>query len=107
VVTRARALVAAVALAVAPGCQRKAPGPLECERAALFLTGVPDPRLLRDPEIKDMVDQRTVECLTTPYDRALLDCFEQTGAAKACYLEFQMRHHIRTPARRRRPLPGP
>lgn len=103
----ARVLSAAVALAVATACQRKAPGPLECERAALILTGVSDRRMLRNPEIKDIVDERTVECLTTPYDRALLDCFEQTGVTKACVLAFQGRHHMQMPVRRRRSLPHP
>jgi hypothetical protein len=103
----ATVLAATAVLWIAAGCQRKAPGPLECERAALILTGVSDRRMLRDPEIKDIVDERTVECLTVPYDRALLDCFEQTGATKACVLAFQMRHHMQMPARRRRSLPHP
>ena len=103
----AKVMAATVTLCLVTGCPRKAPGPLECERAALMLTGVSDRRMLGDPEIKDIVDERTIECLTVPYDRVLLDCFEQTGATKACVLAFQIRHHMQMPARRRRSLPRP
>lgn len=102
-----RALGSVLALAALAGCQRKAPGPLECERAAMELAGVFDPRALANPEVKDLVDEITVECLTAPYDRALLDCFEQIGTAKACYREFQLRHGLRTRVGRRRALSAP
>lgn len=104
---RARVFVLLAACSL-QGCTRKAPSPLECERAAYALAGVSDRRMLQSPEVKSVVDDITVECLTTPYDRALLDCFEQTGAANACYGQFRLRHggpRLAAPVRQRRALP--
>jgi hypothetical protein len=94
-----RVLAALVCLGVL-GCPRKAPGPAECERAAFGLVGVTDRRMLRDRRIKAVVDEITVECLTAPYDRALLECFEQTDSPNACYQGFQLRHGVQRAQRR-------
>jgi hypothetical protein len=89
------------------GCPRKAPGPAECERAAFGLLGVRDRRMLQHRQIKTVADEFTVECLTTPYDRALLECFEQTGSPNACYQGFQLRYGGQPSSShpRRRPWP--
>jgi hypothetical protein len=82
------------------GCARKAPGPDECHA---FATGVvgrvraerPDSRLAA------AVEELTVHCLTTPYDRELIACARQTRELEACFAGFRARH----PDRAARSLP--
>jgi hypothetical protein len=78
------------------GCTRKAPGPAECQALSLALVGVDAETaamMLRvrhavdigvDAEtaammlrVQHAVDIFTVDCLTTPYDRQLLQCMAQ------------------------------
>jgi hypothetical protein len=77
------------ALGVA-ACTRRAPGPAECERFALQVTGVSDARMLAVPRIKAGVDDWTVRCLTTPYDDELLACVDR--GERGCYQRFAARH---------------
>jgi hypothetical protein len=46
---------------------------------------------LRNPRAKAAFDKVVVECLTTPYDRMLVSCLEETGRTRACVVEYQAR----------------
>lgn len=86
-----------IALAVALiGCARKAPGPRECQEFAIAVSGVRSLRELSVPAVRDTVDRLTVECLVTPYDRALLRCVEESRRLRACKLEFDRRRSRRS-----------
>jgi hypothetical protein len=72
-------------------CARKAPGPEECRRFAHRTSGVSPLELARAPQLRERVDELIRQCLTTPYDRELLGCVEQTGRLRACTLDFEQR----------------
>lgn len=89
-------LTCAVALLLgASACERKAPGPFECEAAGARALGITHRSQLRDPRVKQALDTWTVECLTTPFDRRLLRCLEETGHAQLCLMEFRLRQQER------------
>jgi hypothetical protein len=87
-----------VPLAVA--CQRKAPGPEECHDLAVrWVNAVrwggglaPRGRHVRFARDDDAVLERTTLCLTTPYDRELLECVRVRGTIVDCYEAFEARH---------------
>lgn len=85
-----RLSVAASAALTLLACTREAPGPRECETFALRVVGVVDPRALARPDVKAAVDAWTARCLTTPYDRELLDCVAR--GEPGCYRAFAVRH---------------
>jgi hypothetical protein len=73
------------------GCERKAPGPAECQRFAEAAVG-----MARDDErvtlhIQAAIDEETQTCLTRPYDRALIACVESTGRAHPCLELYKRR----------------
>lgn len=72
-------------------CARKAPGPYDCEAAGARALGITHREQLHDPRARQLLDQFVVECLTTPFDRQLLRCIEETGRAQLCLLEFRRR----------------
>jgi hypothetical protein len=84
-----RSVLIALTLSWSCGCARKAPGPAECQRFALQVTGVRDARALSIPRVKAEVDDWTRRCLTTPYDRELLACVDRGEAG--CYQRFALR----------------
>lgn len=73
-------------------CERKTPGPFECEAAGARALGITHRSQLSDPRVKQALDLWTVECLTTPFDRQLLRCVEETGRAQLCLHDFRRRH---------------
>jgi len=79
-----------VLVLAAAACERKAPGPVECQKFALRVVGVGDAAALSHPLVKAQVDSWTTRCLTTPYDRELLACVEQ--GERNCYQSFAARH---------------
>ena len=88
---RRNAAVVGVLLATALGCERKAPGPEECQRFAEAAVG-----MTRDDEratlhIQAAIDEETQTCLTRPYDRALIACVESTGRARPCLELYKRR----------------
>jgi len=84
-----------VAASVLPSCERKAPGPRECEQFALQALGVPEDARLLPPRIADAVDELTVKCLVTPYDRELVRCVDEGNEVRRCLLEYQSRVETR------------
>ncbi|HWZ89644.1 MAG TPA: hypothetical protein VNW92_12360 [Polyangiaceae bacterium] len=73
------------------GCERKAPGPEECQRFAETAVG-----MARDDErvtlrIQAEIDEETQTCLTRPYDRALIACVESTRRARPCLELYKRR----------------
>jgi hypothetical protein len=93
-------LICMVPLAVA--CQRKAPGPEECHDLAVrWVKSVrwgaaagPRGRRARLLPDEDAVLERTTVCLTTPYDRELVDCVRARGDIVQCYEAFEGRHRV-------------
>jgi hypothetical protein len=76
---------------LALACQRKAPGPDECRLFAYRALGVQRAEQLAFPEVRERVDGLITRCLTTPYDRELLQCVQLTGRMRACTLSFEAR----------------
>jgi hypothetical protein len=88
---RKLALIAA-ALAIA-GCQRRAPGPWECQAHAVrMVEEVIGP--LATPQAEQAFQSEISRCLTTPYDRELVRCVEERGANRRCYQEFERRLRV-------------
>lgn len=79
------------ALSLCTGCERKLPGPEECQRVSARILGVDDPRLLQDPTIKHRFDDLTIKCLTTPFDAELVRCLDESREARSCLYRFQDR----------------
>lgn len=78
-------------------CQRKAPGPEECRAFAYHAMGVVRAEQLRRPEVRESVDDLTMRCLTTPFDRELLQCVQLTGRLRSCKAAFDMRRNANSP----------
>jgi hypothetical protein len=95
-VTTARAFTLA-ALLLLGACQRKAPGPAECERFALQVVGVSDTRARVSPSVKQAIDELTVTCLTRPFSRALLRCVEEGTPARHCMASYPPRPELSRP----------
>ena len=72
------------------GCERKAPGPFECARFAESVVRASGGGFI-SPRMQEQVEEETRQCLTRPYDRALLACVEVTGHAHACLERYRQR----------------
>jgi len=66
-------------LAVPAACQRKAPGPASCRSAAMRMLGVDESAVASLPQLEDALNALTIECLTTPYDRAFVNCMRHVS----------------------------
>jgi hypothetical protein len=77
-----------LALTIA-GCQRRAPGPWECELHARRV--VRSAGALPPPQAEQAYQSEISRCLTTPYDRELVRCVEERGPSRSCYQEFERR----------------
>jgi hypothetical protein len=66
-------------LFVSAACQRKAPGPASCRSAAMRLLGVDANMVASVPQLESALNALTIECLTTPYDRAFVDCLRHVS----------------------------
>ena len=73
------------------GCERKAPGPEECQRFAEMAARMSTDSPLLTPELQAQIDEETRQCLTKPYDRQLLRCVETTHQAHGCLTSFRLR----------------
>jgi hypothetical protein len=85
-----------VIVLAASACRREAPGPEECEAVAVQLIRTTAARqLARGVELpirESDVEAIALECLTTPFDRKLVDCVvEQRGEPRACITAFKDR----------------
>jgi hypothetical protein len=90
--TLRRRLIALTLLCAALcGCERKAPGPDECERFAEMAARMSTDSPLLTPELQAQIDEETRQCLTKPYDRELLACVETTHQAHRCLASFRQR----------------
>ena len=83
------ALLLFTALASA-GCQRRAPGPSECQQHALRVV-VERVGPLTTPQAEQAYESEIARCLTTPYDRQLVRCVEERGPTRRCYEDFERR----------------
>jgi hypothetical protein len=73
------------------GCTRNAPGPEECARFAEMAEQLSGSGPLMTPQIQAEIDELTRQCLTKPYDRALLSCVEATRQTRGCLESFRLR----------------
>jgi hypothetical protein len=73
------------------GCARKAPGPDECVAFAKVWverrSGALEPPMLA----ADPFDELVRDCLTKPYDRALVECVIQGTPPDRCRVEYARR----------------
>ena len=80
------------------GCARKLPGPAECRAFALDAVGVeantPASVLQYHPQLEARAEEVTRNCLTTPWDYALLKCLSDGGSGRLCLASFQARHQL-------------
>src|SRR5262245_15104184 len=88
------AFLLALCCTLVVGCQRRLPGPDECHDFALvWVLGSRGASLRRiSAATQEVVLERTTECLTTPYDRELVQCVTGGGGRQACLASFSQRH---------------
>jgi hypothetical protein len=77
------------------GCERKAPSQQECFDYAMLTLRINDPRLLAVPAVADKLDEVVVKCLTTPFDKQLIQCVKTRSSARSCLYEFEDRDRRR------------
>lgn len=88
--SRASTLLAGVLLLALIGCRRKAPGPDEC--LAFAKVWVESRHLDQVPVgAVDPFEQLVRDCLTAPYDRALVECVLNGRAPDRCRMEYARR----------------
>ena len=75
------------------GCARQAPGPDECQGYAFALARLTFGPYLT-PEIREQVEEVTRQCLTKPYDHAVIECVLSTGRQEACLRAFERRREL-------------
>lgn len=88
-------LALAALLTTLAACERKAPGPDECQRFSYRVAGVTRREQLTAPALRERVDELIRQCLTTPYDKEFIGCVEGTGRLRACTLDFERRKQRR------------
>jgi len=93
--------VLVLALLALAACQRKAPGPQECRRFALKVHGIDETAMALPPPLKAAIDEVTVKCLTTPFDRELIRCVDEGRGTRRCVAEYNGRVQLRTDEDRR------
>lgn len=87
---RARSLLAGGVLVALLGCRRQAPGPDEC--VAFAKVWVESRHLDKVPSVAvDPFEELVRECLTAPYDRALVECVLNGKAPDRCRMEYARR----------------
>ncbi len=84
-------LVCASAVMWLAGCQRKAPGPDECVAFAKVWVQQDKVSLRRALVGADPFDDLVRECLTTPFDRQLVECALGGAAPQRCRAEYRRR----------------
>lgn len=72
-------------------CQRKAPGPDECVAFAKVWVQQDKVSLRRALVGADPFDELVRECLTTPFDRALVECALNGTAPQRCRADYRRR----------------
>ena len=77
------------------GCERKAPSQEECLDYAMATLRINDARLLAVPAVSDKLDELVVKCLTTPFDKQLIQCAKTRSSARSCLFEFEDRERRR------------
>jgi hypothetical protein len=82
-------------------CQRKAPGPDECLAFAKVWMQRHPVATGHSLVAADPFDDLVRDCLTTPYDRALVECVINGKAPQRCRMEFARRTEERREERAR------
>jgi hypothetical protein len=73
------------------GCQRKAPGPEECQSFALSALGASRIQDLALVGAGEKYQELVRQCLTTPFDRKLVQCVQLSGRTRSCFQSFERR----------------
>jgi hypothetical protein len=71
------------------GCSRRAPGPEQCVVFAELHFGYEFETLAGYPEQKAQFDRLVETCLTTPFDRRVIECAQQYRAPLDCLRRIQ------------------
>jgi hypothetical protein len=77
-------------------CERKVPSQEQCLELAMRTLRITDPRLLAVPAVSDKLDELVVKCLTTPYDKQLVECVKTRSSTRSCIYEFEDRDRQRS-----------
>jgi len=81
----------AIGLFTLLGCQRKAPGPEECQSFAMAALGASRIQDLALVGAGEKYQELVRECLTKPFDRELVECVQSSGRTRSCFLSFERR----------------
>ncbi len=84
-------VVALLALVAGVGCRGNLPTGADCETLALAAVRVRTPRDLEDARVLRAVQKITLECVTTPYDREMVECVRRRSDYPSCAVEFKVR----------------
>jgi len=88
---RRRLTLLALFALLSAGCERKAPGPVECAEYAQAFVGVARDDETTTPHQQAAIDDVTQLCLTTPFDRELITCAQATRRPRACFDAYKLR----------------
>jgi hypothetical protein len=91
----ARSLAAlAVGTLLLWACERKAPGPAECQAfGEIVMTLSEEART--PPELQEaQLGEHVRSCLTTPYDDELIACVAETRRFRRCHRDFVLRKEL-------------
>jgi hypothetical protein len=93
--TGARPLLLTLLLGVGSACERQAPGPEACGNLALRWAGPPEPEEYAGGRVRSAraagVEEIARLCVTTPFDRAVIQCAEEGGTPERCLHGFRDR----------------
>ena len=89
-VSRAR-LAFACSVLIVLGCDRKAPGPVECGEFAEAFVGYSREDEHTTAREQAELDDMTHLCLTVPFDRTLIACARNTRQPRACFDVYKQR----------------
>jgi hypothetical protein len=76
-------------------CERKAPGPAECQVFAEIVMTVTEEAARTPPELQQaQLNEHVRSCLTTPYDDELIACVAETRRYRRCQRDFVLRKEL-------------
>jgi hypothetical protein len=84
----------AVSTLLLSSCERKAPGPVECQAfGEIVMTLTEESRT--PPELQEArLGEHVRSCLTTPYDDELIACVAETRRYRRCHRDFTLRKEL-------------
>ena len=84
----------AAGISLLAGCERKAPGPAECQLfAEIVMTLTEESRTPPGLE-RAKYEEHVRRCLTTPYDDEFIACVAETRRYRRCERDFTLRKEL-------------